>query len=193
MHIDINDLTGTWDYNTLPPNVKLGDGCFLERRASFQRYRSVRPVGLVLGAGVAAYTWTEFNIGPEGKVSIGDRCVLVGAVLMCSQRIKIGNDVVISYHVTIADSDFHPVALDARRADAIANAPGGDCSNRPQVKSRSVIIEDGAWIGIGAIILKGVRIGRAAKVMAGSVVTRDVPAGAMVAGNPARVVVEAAW
>jgi acetyltransferase-like isoleucine patch superfamily enzyme len=50
-----------------------------------------------------------------------------------------------------------------------------------------VIIEDDVWIGIGAIILKGTRIGRGARVGAGAVVTRDVPAGATVAGNPAQM------
>ena len=45
-----------------------------------------------------------------------------------------------------------------------------------------------AWIGTGAIILSGVTIGEGAVVAAGSVVTRDVPAGAIVAGNPARVI-----
>jgi 2,3,4,5-tetrahydropyridine-2,6-dicarboxylate N-succinyltransferase len=51
-----------------------------------------------------------------------------------------------------------------------------------------VVIEDDAWIGIGAIVLKGVRIGAGARVGAGAVVARDVPAGASVEGNPARVV-----
>ena len=51
-----------------------------------------------------------------------------------------------------------------------------------------MIVEDDAWIGIGAIILKGVRIGRGARIGPGAVVTADVPAGAAVAGHPARVV-----
>jgi acetyltransferase-like isoleucine patch superfamily enzyme len=50
-----------------------------------------------------------------------------------------------------------------------------------------VIIEDDVWLGIGSIVLKGVRIGAGARVAAGSVVTADVPAGAHVAGNPARI------
>jgi acetyltransferase-like isoleucine patch superfamily enzyme len=56
------------------------------------------------------------------------------------------------------------------------------------VETRPVTIADDVWIGIGAIVLKGVRIGRGARIAAGAVVTRDVPEGAMVAGNPARVV-----
>ena len=51
-------------------------------------------------------------------------------------------------------------------------------------------IEDDVWIGIGAIILKGTRVGKGARVAAGSVVTHDVPPGGVVAGNPARIVAE---
>lgn len=53
---------------------------------------------------------------------------------------------------------------------------------------KPVRIEDGAWIGAGAIILPGVTIGIQSIVGAGSVVTRDVPDGCVVAGNPARVI-----
>jgi acetyltransferase-like isoleucine patch superfamily enzyme len=181
----VDDITGSWDQSTLPANVRVGPGCWIERRASFDRFRSTRQPGLVLGAGVQAYTWTEFNVEPTGTLEIGDETVLVGAVFMCAQRIVIGRDVVVSYNVTIADSDFHPLDPDARRRDAIANAPSGDRSDRPVIEAKPVAIGDGAWIGIGAIILKGVTIGQGARVRAGSVVVRDVPAGAIVSGNPA--------
>jgi acetyltransferase-like isoleucine patch superfamily enzyme len=188
--VNIDEITGEWDYGSLPKNVVLGPGCFLERRASFQRYRSEQPIGLSLGDNIAVYTWTEFNIDPGGQVTVDDDTVLIGAIFMCAERITIGRRVVISYHVTIADSDFHSLDVESRRRDAIANAPGGDLSKRPPVESRPVVIEDDAWIGIGAIILKGVHIGKGARVAAGSVVTRDVPPGATVAGNPARIIDE---
>ena len=185
--MDPRELTGTWDYASLPANVKLGDNCFIERKESFQRYRSTQPTGVALGPNALVYTWTAFNVEPSGSVIVGADSILVGATLMCAQRIEIGQRVLVSYHVTIADSDFHPIDPAARRLDAIANAPGGDRSRRPAVESRPVVIEDDVWIGIGAYILKGVRVGCGARVEAGAVVTRDVPAHAVIAGNPARI------
>jgi acetyltransferase-like isoleucine patch superfamily enzyme len=186
--VDIRDITGAWDYGTLPPNVSVGPDCFIERRESFRRYRSTRPLGLSLGARVQVYTWTEFSVEPDGVIEVGDDCVLAGAVFMCAERITLGRGVVVPYHVTIADSDFHPRGREARRRDAIANAPGGDLRARPRYESRPVVIEDDVWIGIGAIVLKGTRLGAGARIGAGSVVTHDVPRGACVAGNPARIV-----
>ncbi|MCP9819744.1 hypothetical protein KBZ18_09585 [Synechococcus sp. Cruz-9H2] len=107
---------------------------------------------------------------------------------MCHEHIQIGNRVKISYHVTIADADFHPVDPQQRKRDAIASRPGGSPKGRPPFISSPVQIDDDVEIGIGAIILKGVRIGAGACIRAGSVVTRDVPRSSVVAGNPASIV-----
>jgi acetyltransferase-like isoleucine patch superfamily enzyme len=183
---NIGEALGDWDYATLPGNVRLGRDCLIERRGSFARYRSRQNPGLVLGDHVRVYIWTAFNIEPTGRVDVGKDSVLVGAVFMCADRIVIGERVSVSYNVTIADCDFHPVALEERTLDAIAVAPFGDKSRRPAVRTAPVEIADDVWIGIGAIILKGVKIGRYARIGAGTVVTRDIPAGAHVVGNPAR-------
>jgi acetyltransferase-like isoleucine patch superfamily enzyme len=180
-------VTGGWDYASLPANVHLGKDCFLERKDSFKRYRSLRDPGLVLGERVQVHTWTEFNIEPEGEVRVGADSILVGAILMCAQSIQIGQRVVISYNVTIADSDFHPIDPDLRKQDAIANAPQGNRNTRPTLISRPVIIGNNVWIGIGAVILKGVCIGDGASIAAGAIVTSNIPPGSLVAGNPASI------
>jgi acetyltransferase-like isoleucine patch superfamily enzyme len=186
MTFDARDVTGDWDYSTLPGNVRIGRDCWLERRDSFARYRSEQPVGLSIGDRVRAYTWTSFNVEPTGVVEIGDDAILVGAVFMCACSIRIGRRVAVSYHVTIADSDFHPLDPTERRQDAIANAPSGNRDSRPSYPAKPVVIEDDVQIGIGAIILKGVHIYAGARIGAGSVVTADVPAGAVIQGNPGR-------
>ena len=186
--MDIKEITGSWDYRSLPKNIAVGKNCWFERKDSFGRFRSVQSPGLVLGENVKVFTWTTFNVEPQGKLEVGDDSILVGAIFMCAQQVTIGKRVVISYHVTIADCDFHPKDPDLRKQDAIANAPRGDKSQRPPVSSRPVIIDDDVCIGIGAIILKGVHIGKGARIGAGAVVTSDIPPGAKVEGNPARIV-----
>ena len=105
---------------------------------------------------------------------------------MCAEHIQIGERVTVSYHVTLADCDFHPLDPELRKQDAIANSPAGDKTKRPSLLTRPIIIEDDVWIGIGAIILKGVRIGRGARIGPGAVVTSDVAPKIYMAGNPAR-------
>ena len=185
--MDIREHTGAWDYSTLPPNVRLGADCYLEEVGSFRRFRSRRDPGLVIGDRVQAYHETQLTVEPEGYLEIGDDSTLVGAVFWCAGRIVLGRRVLVSHHVMIADSDFHPRDPDLRRLDAEAIAPSGNLDHRPPLVTRPVIIGDDVWVGIGAIILKGVRIGAAARVLAGAVVTSDVPAGATVAGNPGRI------
>lgn len=179
-----DELRGRWDYTSLANNIRLGDGCFLERRDTFERFRSERDPGLVLGDRTTVYTWTTFNVDPTGCLEIGADCVLVGAVFMCADAISLGDRVLISYNVTIADSDFHPIDPADRRLDAIANAPEGDRARRPTIHTAPVVLEDDVHVGIGAIVLKGVRIGAGARIAAGAVVTHDVPPGAFVQGNP---------
>jgi hypothetical protein len=70
--MDIRDHIGKWDYSTLPDNVQLGTDCFLEERQSFERFRSRRTPGLVIGNRVKAYNWTTFSIEPAGLLEIGD-------------------------------------------------------------------------------------------------------------------------
>jgi acetyltransferase-like isoleucine patch superfamily enzyme len=180
------ELVGDWDYSSLPENIILGKECWLERRSSFARFRSLRRPGLILGERVRAFTWATFNVEPNGLLEIGDDCVLVGPIFMCAEQISIGKRVVISYHVTIADADFHPIDPQERIRDAIASSPNADRSQRPPFLSSPIRIGNDVSIGIGALILKGVQIGDGAVVEAGSVVTRDVAAGARVMGNPAR-------
>ena len=111
--------------------------------------------------------------------------LLVGAVFMCAEAITIGERVILSYHVTIADSDFHPTAPSERIEDVISLAEG---RSRPTIPTKPVTIGDDVYIGPACTILKGVTIGEGAFVEPGSVVTRDVPARARVRGNPAVLV-----
>lgn len=111
-------------------------------------------------------------------LTIGDDFGMTGGSLVCDQRIRIGDRVWVGANAVICDTDFHPLDPETRRARPLEG------------NTAPVEIADDVFIGMHALILKGVRIGERAVIGAGSVVSRDVPAGAIVAGNPARVIAE---
>jgi len=178
-----------WNVPQVPPNVTLGAGSLVTGALAFKRFHSRRESALVIGAG-CTMEGVQFALGEEARVTIGDYCYFTNAVLLSELELVIGSYVVIGFNASIADTDFHPIAPAERIADAIACSPLGGGRPRPRIEKRPVIIEDGAWIGPNATVLKGVRIGSGALVEAGALVTRDVPPRARVLGNPAQVVGE---
>ncbi len=125
----------------------------------------------------------KFVVGIEASIDIGRYCDLNGCAITAYQKVTVGDFVQIGSGTFIADTDFHPIELNNRhRQKTGQNYPMHSVSRCP------VVIEDDVWIGINAIILKGVTIGRGSIVGAGSVVTKDVPEMVVVAGNPARIV-----
>lgn len=124
----------------------------------------------------AQTTLSAHKNAPEPALEIGDDVYVgYGVGLAIGSRIRIGHRVLIAARVFVAGYDGHPV-------DPVARSRGRADDVPPPVE-----IGDDAWIGAGAFIAKSVRIGRCAVVAAQSVVTRDVPEGAIVGGNPARV------
>jgi acetyltransferase-like isoleucine patch superfamily enzyme len=130
---------------------------------------------LTLGDGVLIGLGVQLAVAAGGRLSIGAGTFInPNSYVLCAERITIGRDCAISWDVQILDFDAHEV--------------GADGVFRSQ--AAPVRIGDHVWIGARATVLKGVDIGDGAIVGAGSVVTRSVPARALVAGNPARVVRE---
>ena len=109
-------------------------------------------------------------VGPGAKLKMGDKSyITANSTIIVKSEVEIGSGCAISWDVQIMDTDFHKTSPDA-------------------VFTKKVTIGDRVWIGSRVLILKGVTIGDGAVIAAGSVVTKDVPAGHIVAGNPARSV-----
>lgn len=123
---------------------------------------------------------------PGAEISIGSNTFIGKSTLVCADRLLIGDDVLISWNVTIVDHDSHSIDFERRSGD-VANWIAGR-KDWTHVQHAPVTIGNKAWIGFGAIILKGVTIGTGAVVAAGSVVTKDVEPWTLAAGNPARFV-----
>ncbi len=123
-----------------------------------------------------------------GRIAVGKWCYIgEGSRVWSAGQINIGDRVMISHNVNIFDSLTHPIDQALRRQHFLAIATTGH-PKQIDLGERPVFIEDDAWIAAGAIVLRGVRIGKAAIVGAGAVVTHDVPPFAVVGGNPARVI-----
>jgi len=126
------------------------------------------------GASVGRTCFIRGNLQlPEGfDLSLGnDVFINTGCCLDCAAPISIGNRVELGYQVTLITGDHHVGPHEKRCGPA---------------QPRSIIIEDGAWIGARSVILPGVRIGAGAVVSVGSLVARDVAPDTLVAGVPAR-------
>lgn len=127
-----------------------------------------------LARSVRLYHGVGFYLdAPGATISIGNGTYLNRRTeITCKGNVTIGEDCAISWDVLITDTDYHQY--------------GGSNPVNP------VKIGNHVWIGAKAIILKGVTIGDGAVIAAGSVVTKDVPAGALVGGNPASVISDGA-
>lgn len=112
---------------------------------------------------------------PGASIKIGDRVGISNSALHASKSITIGNDVLIGGDCKIYDTDFHSTAYESRMNDR-------------DIKSKEIVIEDGAFIGAGCYILKGVHIGEKSVVAAASIVTKNIPSGELWGGNPAKFI-----
>ncbi|HWL64773.1 MAG TPA: acyltransferase [Actinomycetota bacterium] len=135
-------------------------------RVTLSRGSTFETQGVVLVAPGA-----EFVVSENGELSIGSGVLInSGVSVLCWDSVTIGDDCSFAFDSVVMDTDFHRI----RPGQAGVTAP--------------VVIGNHVWVGARATILKGVTIGDGAIVAAGSIVTHDVPARALVAGVPAGVI-----
>lgn len=182
--------TLSWDWypGTIPENVMVDETAYIETTFSFALYRSRAPLGVTIGRGASTYLGTMFDAGPRAKVRIGEFALIHGARIICDEEIDIGAYALISWNVVLMDSYRVPLNPAQRRLE-LEQVP----LRRPRaldadVPARPVRIGRNVWIGFDACVLPGVTVGEGAVIGARSVVMEDVPAYAVVAGNPARVI-----
>lgn len=125
-----------------------------------------------------------------GQIEIGEWCYVgEGSRIWSAASILIGDRVLISHSANIFDNLTHPVRAAARHEQFRQIMTLGH-PRELSLDEKPVRICSDAWIGAGAMVLRGVTVGEGGIVAAGAVVTRNVPAFTIVAGNPAEVVRE---
>jgi len=171
----------------------------------------LRAIGVELGRDVRFYGMPIVSLAKSSRISIGDRVVLCsdsrftalgvnhpvvlrtlrpqaeiligadtgisGGSICAALRVSLGKECLLGANVTIADTDFHAIKPDGRRYN-----------NNPQdIKSTPVCIEDNVFIGTGAVVLKGVIVGKNSVIGACSVLTTRLPNNSIAAGCPAKL------
>jgi acetyltransferase-like isoleucine patch superfamily enzyme len=159
-----------------PRNVTLGNGVYLDHGV----YLHACPQGIRIGDNSYIMHHAELHVYnfrgmQHSRIRLGRNCI-VGefSVIRGQGGVAIGDSVIIGPRVQIM------------AVDHVFDDPGRPILEQG-IQALGIEIEDGAWIGAGAIILDGVRIGRGAVVGAGAVVTHDVARHTVVAGVPARL------
>jgi galactoside O-acetyltransferase len=157
-----------------PYGIRVGVGARVETGVVL-RANTAHPRGISLGDGASAKEYAVLNAN-GGCIELGARSWLGPHCLIYGNgNVSIGADVLIAAHTTISS-----VSHITERTDVSISAQGVRCA--------PVVIEDDVWIGLNVSVLPGVTVGSGSIIGAGAVVTRDVPAGCVVTGVPARVV-----
>jgi galactoside O-acetyltransferase len=173
----------TWP-RLLPGGVEIGNGTRLN--SATLSAREPNGCSLVIGS----QSNIEGALVMEQKAArivIGSRTHIGGGtVVAAASQIEIGDDVLVAFDAVIVDHNSHSLKFRERRNDVRDWIEGK--KDWSAVASAPVKISNKAWIGMRAIVLKGVTIGEGAVVAAGSIVTSDVPPWTIVGGNPARVI-----
>jgi len=156
------------DYHCIAPDVKLGQGVKLAKFIN------------LYGCEVGDHTKIGAFVEIQKNARVGKNCKISSHTFIC-EGVTVEDDVFIGHGVMFINDRF-PRATTA----------GGALQTETDWNCVPTVVKRGASIGSNATILCGVEIGEGATVGAGSVVTKDVPPGAVVAGNPARVLRPAA-
>lgn len=142
-----------------------------------------------IGVGTIVWGLTQMREGVViGKECIIGRNVYIDKKVIIGNRVKIQNNALIYSPARIADNVFiGPGVILTNDKYPRSVTPQGDLKSGDSWKAKGVVIEEGASIGGGTVIIAGVKIGKWALIGAGSVVTKNIPEYTLAVGNPARI------
>lgn len=179
-----------WYAAGIPGNTVLHPTAYLDSSYGFSAFHSEQQPGLTLGTECGYYNRGAFITGRAGRIDVGNYTVLNGTTLICYERISIGSHCLLSWGSIVADGWLDPSATppDVRRRllETIAHDPRRCLLSGSE--PRPVVLEDNVWVGFGAIILPGVRLGEGCVVASKAIVNQNVEPYTVVAGDPLRII-----
>jgi acetyltransferase-like isoleucine patch superfamily enzyme len=181
-------LSWDWHPGRIPDNVCYDETAYLETSYSFLLCRSRAQTAVEIGRASSIYLGVMFDLGPQGKVKLGEFCLLNGARIICDTEITIGDHCLISWNVVLMDTYRMPLEPAARRHELKLVPTRGPRRASSEFPARPIRVERNVWIGFDCCILPGVTIGEGSIVGARSVVAESVPPFTAVGGNPARII-----
>lgn len=184
------DRTLSWDWypGRVPENVALDAEAYLETTYSFQLFRNTATDAIKIGRGSSIYLGVMFDVGPRGRVSIGQFTLMNGARIICDTEVNIGDHCLVSWNTVFMDTHRLPDDSAARRRELENVARREPRRFETETPARPIRIGHNVWIGFDACVLPGVTIGAGSVIGARSVVVEDVPSYSVAVGNPARVI-----
>jgi acetyltransferase-like isoleucine patch superfamily enzyme len=184
----LTSLPWDWYAGAIPDNVWIDATAYVETSFSFLHMRSRLATAIDVGRGASLYIGNMFDVGPEGRVTVGDYTLLNGARIVCDRQVSFGPHCLVSWNVVVMDTYRMPIDPGERREAMRGGWHPAHPWRDACAEARPVSVGANVWIGFDACILPGVTIGDGAVVGARSVVASDVPPYAVVAGNPARLI-----
>lgn len=181
-------FAGDWEPVEMPANIVIHDTAYVHTAYCFDLCRSELPVAVTFGRGSQVNDGAMFDVGPRGRVQIGECTLLTSPWFLCDAEIIVGDYTMISWSVVLMDSYRVPLDPAGRRAELNRVSSSSWRKLGADVPARPVRIGRDVWIGFESVVLPGVTIGDGAIVGARSVVAEDVEPYTIVAGNPARFV-----
>lgn len=181
-------IEGDWFPRPLPNNIHLAEMAYPDTSYSFTSFFSERKIGFTLGYASGNYGHGIFTTGKKGEIRIGKFVVLQCTRLHCNLRIEIRDHCMFSWGSTVTDSWINPEMSIAERRRLLEISSRSSHRHIEFETPQPVFIDENVWVGFEAVILPGVNIGRGAVIGSKSIVFDDVPAYAVVVGNPGRII-----
>ncbi len=172
-----NRLLLKYKHISLPKSSKINGKIYIYGSGTVTIQDNTRINSCLESDPIGGDTHTIFNTCANGRIEIGRDVGISNSTIVAREKVTIADGVRIGGGCRIYDTDFHSLSYEMRVSE-----------NDTDIATRPIRVDNGAFIGAGVIILKGVTVGEKSVVGAGSVVTKSIPPYEIWGGNPAKFI-----